>query len=215
MGKNYMEKVAQMLGVEMNERFRIKELANHKFYINENGLQCETNAMFVPEYFNDLVAGKYEIRKIPKRKHTGLEDVEAGDRIYRLFDMISPLTALKKQELMSYSFADETIRDNWERYIDIKKRLAKAASELNTEPIDWDNKNQEKWYFFYDSRSGGGFKFGHSYLLNNGSIYFTSKEAAQKAVDMVGTTDLFWAFRYFQAFIGYLKEVTADEQKTF
>ena len=205
MGKNYMEKVAQMLGVEMNERFRIKELANHKFYINENGLQCETNAMFVPEYFNDLVAGKYEIRKIPKRKHTGLEDVEAGDRIYRLFDMISPLTALKKQELMSYSFADETIRDNWERYIDIKKRLAKAASELNTEPIDWNNCNQKKWSIYYNNDNGDlDSWYWNSSVVDE--IYFTSREAAREAIEIVGKDDLVWMLRGFQPFIGYLAE---------
>ena len=68
MSKNYMEQVAQMLGVEMEERFEIKEIEDLKFYINENGLQCETNDMFVPDYFNDLVAGKYEMVKIPQLK---------------------------------------------------------------------------------------------------------------------------------------------------
>ncbi len=205
MSKNYMEQVAQMLGVEMEERFEIKEIEDRKFYINENGLQCETNAMFVPEYFNDLVAGKYEIRKIPKRKHTGLEDVEAGDRIYRLFDMISPLTALKKQELMSYSFADETIRNNWERYIVIKKHLAKAASELNTEPIDWNDCRQEKWYICCPDRET--LTCYHIDGYPNDGIYFISKESAQKAIEIVGKDDLIWMLRNFQPYLGYLAEV--------
>ena len=212
---NYMEKVAQILGVEMKEKFKIEDFEDCNFYISEKGLQSSRLDLFCSSIFADLIMGRYKITKIPQQEHTGLEDVDAGQNVYLLFGARDGIRCPQKTVNGAEWFTDKYIRDNWERYIDIKKRLAKAASELNTEPIDWDNKNQEKWYFFYDGRPGGGFKFGHSYLLNNDSIYFTSKEAAQKAVEMVGTTDLFWAFQYFQAFIGYLKEVTADEQKTF
>ena len=204
MSKNYMEQVARMLGVEMGERFEIKEIADRKFYINENGLQCETNEMFVPDYFNDLVAGKYEMVKITQRKHTGLEDVEAGDCIYRLFDTLSHLTALKKQKLESSYFADKTIRDNWERYIAIKKRLATAASELNTEPIDWNDCRQEKWYICCPDRET--LTCYHIDGYPNDGVFFTSKEAAQKAIEIVGEKDLIWMLRDFQPYLGYLVE---------
>lgn len=208
MSKNYMEQVARMLGVEMGEKFKIKSFEQYKFYINENGLQSETSGLllFVPDYFSDLIAGKYEIVKIPKRKHTGLEAVQKDEWIYPMFDVVNCMKISKERDLTTCEFSDRKIRNNWERYIAIKKRLAKAASELNTEPIDWINNAQAKWSIYYNN-DNSNLELCYGNTCPTDKIYFTSKEAAQKAIEIVGKGDLIWMLRDFQAFIGYSTEV--------
>ena len=206
MGKNYMEQVARMLGVEMNERFRIKDLADHKFYINENGLQCETYEIPVSGYFNDILAGKYEIVKIPKRKHTGLEDVVEGDSIFGVF--CRAYLVHSDRPLKPLEFTDRDVRDNWERYISIKKRLAKAASELNTEPFDLNNDEQFKWYIGWSPDNPDRLETDYILRGSEGAIYFTSQKAAERAIEIVGKDDLIWLLRDFQPYLGYSTEVS-------
>ncbi len=206
---NYMEKIAQMLGVEMEEKFNIEDFKDCKFYISENGLQCKGVELYCPEIFTDLIAGQYKVTKIPQRKHTGLEDVEAGDPIYMLFGR-SDGRARHKGSLSGATFSDETIRNNWERYIVIKKHLAKAASELNTEPIDWNDEYKAKWYISCDPKDNK-LKINCIYKEPGDAIYFNKAGAAKKAIEIVGKDDLIWMLRDFQAFIGYSREVAADE----
>lgn len=208
---NYTEQVAQMLGVEMGEKFRIKEIADHKFYINKNGLQCETSELFMPDYFSDLITGKYEIVKISKRKHTGLEDLEEGDEVYPLFGFFDEEIVPDNTLYITECFSDKEIRDNWERYIDIKKRLAKAASELNNEPIDWNDDNKKKWYISCDPQDNNNLVVDYIYKGPEDAIYFNKAGAAKKAIEIVGEKDLIWMLRDFQPFIGYSTEVTEDE----
>ena len=212
MSKNYMEHVAQMLGVEMEERFKIKTFEQYKFYINENGLQCDNDDLSAKSILSDLITGKHKIRKIPKRKHTGLEEVQEGEWVYPLFDVVDRMKSAEERQLGTREFSDRKIRDNWKRYIDIKKRLARAASELNAEPIQWDNMEQEqaKWYIFYGKYTRD-IEIGETNSLCCDNIYFTSKEAADKAIEIVGEDDLIWMLRDFQPFIGYSTEVTENE----
>ena len=185
MSKNYIEKVAQMLGVEMGEVFRVKNFGNRKFYINENGLQCSDLNISGRVILSDLLLEHCELVKIPKRKHTGIEDVVEGDKIYPLFGLPDGMIATDNIMSITEYFSDEEIRDNWERYIAIKKRLAKVASELNTEPIDWNNCNQAKWNIYYNNdNSNLELWCWHSSVVDD--IYFTSHEAAQKAIEIVG-----------------------------
>ena len=209
MSKNYMEQVAQMLGVEMGEKFKIEDFKDHKFYISENGLQCKGAKLYCTEIFTDLIAGQYKVTKAPQWKHTGLEDVEANDPIYMLFGR-SDGRARHKGSLSGAIFSDETIRNNWERYIVIKKHLAKAASELNTEPIDWDE-NKPKWYICCDPKDNNNLTFNRICKGPEDAIYFNKAEAAKKAIEIVGKDDLIWMLRDFQAFIGYSREAAADE----
>lgn len=207
MSKNYMEKVAQMLGVEMGEKFTVKCYETCEFYITENGLHCNRVELPTKIILSNIMTGEEEIIKIPKRKHTGLENVAKKDEtVYILFGFRQGVSAIEPAELQTDFFTDKEIRDNWERYIDIKKRLAKAASELNTEPIDWNDCRQEKWYICCPNRET--LTCYHIDGYPNDGVFFTSKEAAQKAIEIVGKVDLIWMLRDFQPFIGYSTEVT-------
>ena len=205
MSKNYIEKVAQMLGVEMGEVFRVKNFGNRKFYINENGLQCSDLNISGRVILSDLLLEHCELVKIPKRKHTGIEDIVEGDKIYPLFGLPDGMIATDNMMSITEYFSDEEIRDNWERYIRIKIHLAKAASELNTAPIDWDDCRQEKW--FICCRDHETLTCHYIDCGADEGVFFTSEEAARKAIEIVGKDDLIWMLRDFQAFIGYLVEV--------
>ena len=207
MSKNYMEHVAQMLGVEMGEKFEIEDFKDCKFYISKDGLKCNSDEASANYVLSDLITGKHEIRKIPKRKHTGLEDVQEDEWIYSLFnDVLNSMKSSKGRKLAIREFSDKKIRNNWERYIDVKKRLARAASELNTEPIDWNNCNQKKWSIYYNNDNGDlDSCYWNSSVVDE--IYFTSREATREAIEIVGKDDLVWMLRCFQPFIGYSEEV--------
>ncbi len=214
MSKNYMEQVARMLGVEVEERFKIKGYEDSKFYINKDGLQCNcSNNEIVTGILSNIMTGKYEIVKIPKRKHTGLESVAKKDEaVYILFGFRQSVSAPEPAELQTDFFTDKEIRNNWERYIDIKKRLARAASELNTEPIDWNDENKAKWYISCDPKDNNDLIFNNRIYKGPGDdIYFNKAGAAKKAIEIVGKDDLIWMLRDFQAFIGYSREAAADE----
>ena len=74
---NYMEKVAEMLGVEIGEEFKVKgsdgELSA-KFYIIDDGLyeQCKDGMPLLNSaLLRDLLTGTYEIVKLPWKPKGG------------------------------------------------------------------------------------------------------------------------------------------------
>lgn len=212
MSKNYMEQIAQMLGVEIGEKFEIEDFKDCKFYISKDGLKCNSDEASANYVLSDLITGKHEIRKIPKLKHTGLEDVQEDEWIYPLFnDVLNGMKSSKERKLAIREFSDKKIRDNWERYIVIKKRLAKAASELNTESIDWNDENQMKWYISCDPKDNNNLIVEYIYKGPVDSIYFNTKGATKTAIEIVGKDDLIWMLRDFQPFIGYSEEVVENE----
>ena len=78
---NYMEQVAQMLGVELEEEFLIaidgKTESNHKYKLTKNGCCHEFDGdWYHTESINRILSGNYEIVKIPK---PSLDD---GEREY-------------------------------------------------------------------------------------------------------------------------------------
>lgn len=208
---NYMEKVAQMLGVNMGEKFYVVDETNLKVLVRmtERGIVDDGGA-YRSEALRYLICGEYKVQKIPKQKHTGLETIEKGKPFYTLYGPREGFNICYEPNLIGDGFSDKTIRDNWERYIDVKKRLAKAASEINPVPIDWGNSNQPK-YFIYCNRTA------KEPLVDETNIYtddicFTSKEGAKRAIKIVGKNDLLWMLRCFQPFIGYSTEAAKADR---
>ena len=207
---NYMEDVAQMLGVEMNEYFYVDGInlgcADAKFYINDKGLfqvlggKPDTPW---PLILGKIISGDAQIVKIPKTKHTGLEPIRRG-KTYDLFKQSCGIVTKDFDKLNPQSFSDKTIRDSWERYITIKRSLAEAAARLNTAPIDWDDCRQEKW--FICCRDHETLTCHYIDCGADEGVFFTSQEAARQAIEIVGEKDLIWMLRDFQPYIGYSKE---------
>lgn len=67
---NYMKQVAQMLGVELGEEFKLKDYYNHAldgtFYLDSYGAFKKGYVTPMNNILIDIIAGEIEITKIPK-----------------------------------------------------------------------------------------------------------------------------------------------------
>ena len=67
MSENKMNEVAQLLGLELEEEFRIEGLTK-KYKLTENGLMCwfdDFQQWYASYYIDELLAGKAQIIKLP------------------------------------------------------------------------------------------------------------------------------------------------------
>ena len=68
MAENKMKEVAKLLGVELEEEFRIEGLTR-KHKLTENGLRCwfdDFQQWYASYYIDELLAGEAKIIKLPK-----------------------------------------------------------------------------------------------------------------------------------------------------
>lgn len=68
----------------------------------------------------------------------------------------------------------------------VEAELRRFAEENNECGIDWKNKNQEKWYIFYNYNDNKSIWFGSVCNHKMNIIYFSSKEIAKQAVEYIG-----------------------------
>ena len=66
---NYMEQIAEMLGVKLYEDFKIKAINEmifeKKFFLTEYGLFSEDSTVPISTILNDILNGQYKIVKLP------------------------------------------------------------------------------------------------------------------------------------------------------
>ena len=66
---NYMEQIAEMLGVKLYEDFRIKSINEmifeKKYFLTEYGLFSEDSTVPISTILNDILNGQYKIVKLP------------------------------------------------------------------------------------------------------------------------------------------------------
>ena len=66
---NYMEQIAEMLGIKLYEDFRIKSINEmifeKKFFLTEYGLFSEDSTVPISTILNDILNGQYKIVKLP------------------------------------------------------------------------------------------------------------------------------------------------------
>ena len=73
---------------------------------------------------------------------------------------------------------------------DTFRKLFEVSDYLNGDwKPDWENQRQKKYYIYYDHENKI-FKFGHCYYMNEGIIFFSSEENAQKAIELIGEEEL-------------------------
>lgn len=221
MGKmNKMKEIADMLGVELNEKFYVRRTTDGerycgKFYFGDDGLYglywdaespLSGNGIYAPVVLSELLSGIVEIEKI--QKHTGLEHPGYDEVIYNING--SQYTSNERETLKPDEYSDKQVRDNWARKQKIERRLYEAAAMLNSEPIDKLNENVNKWYIYWNAYNDE-LDFENTNGFLNTDVYFESAEAARQAIDIVGKDDLIWLFRDFQPYVGaYVKN---EEEK--
>ena len=66
---NYMEQIAEMLGIKLYEDFRIKAINKmifeKKYFLTEYGLFSTDSTVPISTILNDILNGQYEIVKLP------------------------------------------------------------------------------------------------------------------------------------------------------
>lgn len=66
MGKNRMPEVAKMLGIELNEEFKVEILGDIvTYHFSDKGLRCEGVAYYCSDALRQLLNGEIEIIKMP------------------------------------------------------------------------------------------------------------------------------------------------------
>ena len=108
---NYMEQVAQMLGVELEEEFKISIAGEYRFKLMEDGLVFFDTEIKSWEYaydLTDLLSGRVEIIKLPKQILTDKE------KEY-LSNVIKPFRDTVKRIVKGYDFGKEFICIELER----------------------------------------------------------------------------------------------------
>lgn len=89
MNRNYMREVAKILGVELGEKFEIKDAAFNPYYIGENGLHgCDGSIREMS--LNNLLTGVATIKKfiLDDKEREYLASVIAPKSIYKNVDYI-------------------------------------------------------------------------------------------------------------------------------
>lgn len=66
----------------------------------------------------------------------------------------------------------------------IVTQLKHMAEAWNTCEIDWEDENQPKYYIIYIRTYG--LSWGYDYLIQKDVIYFTTAEACEKAIKLIG-----------------------------
>jgi hypothetical protein len=136
------------------------------------------------------------------KKHTGLEHPGYDGFIYNLIG--SQYTDSARETLTPREFSDEQLRDDYVRAMDIYRRLVEAAAMLNSAPIDKLDMDIPKYHLYW-SNYNKMLSSDDICTMCDTKVLFESKEAAKKAIDIVGEDDLIWLFRDFQPYIGAYK----------
>lgn len=79
--------------------------------------------------------------------------------------------------------------------IKIYTKLKRLAEEINTEPIDWKNVVQEKFYIYYDCDKNKIDAFYYTNCKDIGQIYCTNKNFLKTALEQIGEENLLKLFK--------------------
>ena len=115
---NYMEQIAEMLGVKLYEDFRIKAINEmifeKKFFLTEYGLFSEDSTVPISTILNDILNGQYKIVKLPfaltKEEKDYLSEVikpfrDKIEYIKRLtFDSVDSIQVITEKGVMAVLF---------------------------------------------------------------------------------------------------------------
>lgn len=106
-----------------------------------------------------------------------------GDTCSEVFDE----TDMDYQEMWEMGVIFQTIKEanKYVEYLKTRTALKRYAQEHNEGEIDWKKSMQLKWGFYYDT-SLDEIRVCCAATLKNDSVYFTSEEIAQAAINEIG-----------------------------
>lgn len=90
---------------------------------------------------------------------------------------------------------------------ELMRRLRRFAVEHNECELDWNDKDQMKYYIVYDYANESFYIYGHKNTRSFGCIYFSAESTALRAIE-VYRKDLLW---YFTEYCDHIVEVETIE----
>lgn len=126
------------------------------------------------------------------------------ENLYKLNECLKTLDEIIKNVIQSF----DPMRSVWETYINILKNLMIASTILNNgESLDWDDKEQKKYYIDYDyEKSKVIIKHTYDFIDDDAIIYFTSEEGAKEACKYIGDSQLTWMFTIFKSYLKIMRD---------
>lgn len=86
-------------------------------------------------------------------------------------------------------FKSEEEARKYAKVLEIERQLRRFADEHN-DAIDWANTNQVKWYLYYSCSCYNVGIANRHWTKDSRTIYFSSKEIAQQAIDEIGEEEI-------------------------
>lgn len=149
---------------------------------------------------------------VEERSRTGYERVEVEETYY-LVEVDDEITNMKHNGQLDRDcydvgnyYSNKTIAENNARADRLLRHLRQWQAQ-NDEPIsveDWNNESKKKWFIIYSSEE----MYAEYYYIMRlpNTIYFTTKEKAEEAIE-VFRDELLW---YFTEYVQRLDEMQND-----
>ena len=151
---------------------------------------------------------------VEERSRTGYERVEVEETYY-LVEVDDEITNMKHNGQLDRDcydvgnyYSNKTIAENNARADRLLRHLRQWQAQ-NDEPIsveDWNNESKKKWFIIYSYSSEEMYAEYYYIMRLPNTIYFTTKEKAEEAIE-VFKDELIW---YFTEYVQRLDEVQND-----
>lgn len=194
---NYIEQFMKDNGIEVNEEFyvidengkKIGGLISIIFYFDKNmRLNMKLVESDCRDVLRGLMLGECKIEKIPQKQKT-VWDLKEGDEYWYI-------TLLGYVEEVSYQSDDEDINiikagnaflTKEEALFEVERRKCEAVLlKYGTRNFMSFEYYDDKYYIMYDNTLENVYVDCCNFMQRQGSIYFKTKELAQRAIEEVG-----------------------------
>ena len=194
---NYIEQFMKDNGIEVNEEFyifqgdyRLGGLDRARFYFNEKlYLEEKSDNSHSIVILKGLLTGEYRIEKIPK-KPKSVWDLKIGDEYWYI-------TLLGYVEEVSYQSDDEDIniikagnafltKEEAEHEVERRKCEAILLKYGTMNAMSLGDGNKSKYCIYINNFVNKIIVDDNYCVQSQGTIYFKTKELAQKAIEEVG-----------------------------
>lgn len=130
-----------------------------------------------------------QVTEIEKpKKITGFERVEEGESYFSI-DAIGTIYSrnIYFEELYNNAnyYTDESLAEWCNRNDTLNRKMRRWAAEHNTEPIDW-NKRNDKYYIYYDYEESRVAVYDAQCCAHIGEIFFFDYVTAKEAIEEFG-----------------------------
>ena len=194
---NYIEQFMKNNGIEVNEEFYINVEGDKftylgeviKFHFTENlYLVADIITLDTGYELTDLLLGKYKIEKIPQ-KPKSVWDLKIGDEYYYIdyYGEIYSTFDDCEEDVYIIKFGNAFLtREEAEHEVERRKCEAILLKYGTRDMMSISDDDTNKYFICFNNYVHGIAVNNNQFVQNQGTIYFKTKELAQKAIDEVG-----------------------------